>query len=298
MSHAATSTLDRAAAAGRAGGWVPMAGGSVLLGTLGMFVQEAGQDALTTAWCRCVFGALALTAWGAATGRLAELRLSPRDRAAALAAGVLMAANWVLFFAAIERSSIALATVVFHVQPLCLMAAGAWLGERVSRRQVGGAFVSLAGLALASGLVSGAAATAGAVAIGLCAAAAVSYTGVTLIAQRARGVTSYALAWWQCVVGVVVLGAWPIVHGLPAVGPAWAWLAGLGIVHTGLAYVLLYAGMARLSTVRVALLQFVYPATAVIVDAVVYGRILGGVQLAGVAVMGCGLALARNRNNH
>jgi drug/metabolite transporter (DMT)-like permease len=272
-----------------------MAAGGLLLGTLGVFVQEAGQHPLTTAWGRCVFGALALSAWGAAAGRLSELRLSRRDAAKALAAGVLMVANWVLFFAAIERSSIALATVVFHVQPLLVMAAGAaFFGERVSRRQAAGALLALAGLALASGLAGMATLRAATVvAIALCLGGSVSYAGVTLIAQRAGTVSSYALAWWQCAVGIVALGAWPLLHGLPPAGPAWAWLAGLGIVHTGLAYVLLYAGMARLASARVALLQFVYPATAVVVDAVVYGRTLSGMQLAGVLLMGGGLFFAR-----
>ena len=32
---------------------------------------------------------------------------------------------------------------------------------------------------------------------------------------------------------------------------------GLGVLHTGLAYVLMYAGMARLPTARIAVLQFV-----------------------------------------
>lgn len=87
--------------------------------------------------------------------------------------------------------------------------------------------------------------------------------------------------------GRVLLAWWP------PVGPAWAWLAGLGVVHTGLAYVLLYAGMARLPTGRIAVLQFVYPAAAVLIDWAVYGRALGPVQIAGVALMGLALSSLR-----
>ena len=60
------------------------------------------------------------------------------------------------------------------------------------------------------------------------------------------------------------LEPWPFLHGWPAPGPSWGWLAGLGAIHTGLAYVVLYAGMARLETSRIALLQFVYPAAAML----------------------------------
>ncbi|HSB98349.1 MAG TPA: EamA family transporter, partial [Burkholderiaceae bacterium] len=89
-----------------------MVAGGLLLGTLGVFVEEAGQHPLTTVWFRCVFGLLALLLWGALGGRLAELRLRGTALTAALGAGVLMVVNWALFFAAIQRTSIGVATVV------------------------------------------------------------------------------------------------------------------------------------------------------------------------------------------
>jgi len=92
--------------------------GGLLLGTLGVFVEEARQDPLTTVLFRCTFGACGLALYGAVSGRLRELYLGGRPLLTALAAGVLMAANWALFFGAIRQTSIAVATVVFHVQPL------------------------------------------------------------------------------------------------------------------------------------------------------------------------------------
>ena len=81
-----------------------MVAGGLLLGTIGVFVEKARQDPLTTVWFRCVFGALALLVWGLATGRGRELRLHGAGWAAAVATGVLMVSNWALFFAAIPRT--------------------------------------------------------------------------------------------------------------------------------------------------------------------------------------------------
>lgn len=81
--------------------------------------------------------------------------------------------------------------------------------------------------------------------------------------------------------------------GLARLGATWGWLAGLGVLHTGLAYVLLYGGMARLPAAQVALLQFVYPGAAVLVDWAVYGRALDALQLAGVLLMGLALLALR-----
>lgn len=275
-----------------------MLAGGLLLGTLGVFLEEAGQPPLTAVWFRCAFGALALLAWAARRGQLGVLRLAPRALAAAALAGVLMVLNWGLFFAAIERCSIGVATVVFHVQPLWVMGLAALLlGERVSRRQAGAALLALLGLGLASGLASGRG-LAGLdrgymLGLLLCLGGSLSYAGVTLIAQAVSGLNPLALAWWQCLVGVLLLAAWPLSQGWPAWGAAWGWLAGLGVLHTGLAYVLLYGGMARLPAAQVALLQFVYPGAAVLVDWAVYGRALDALQLAGVLLMGLALLALR-----
>jgi len=300
-----SSTAMRAAptASSTERGVLLMTAGGLLLGTLGVFVEEAGQHPLMAVCFRCAFGGLALLAWGAATGRLHELRLAPRALAAALACGVLMVSNWALFFAAIERTSIGVATVVFHVQPLWVMGFGAWwLHERIGARRWAAVALALLGLALASGLAGpdghrpGDAASARYLAgLAMCLGGSLSYAAVTLIAKLARGASSFALATWQCAVGVVLTAWWPLSQGWPAQPAAWGWLAGLGVIHTGLAYVLLYAGMARLPTGRIALLQFVYPFAAVGVDWLVYGRSLTAWQSVGMLLMGAALWGARRR---
>jgi len=274
-----------------------MVASGLLLGTVGIFVEEAAQEPATTVWFRCVFGLAALLAWGALTGRWRELtRLRGRGLAAVAGAGILMIASWGLFFAAIPLCSIAVSTVVFHLQPFWLLAMGAvLLRERVTRAQWAAAGVALVGLALASGLADHDAAwwagrSGYALGLALSFGGSVIYAGAGLIAKsEGERVGSFSLAAGQCAVGALALAPWPLAHGLPSWGAAWAWLAGIGVLHTGLAYVLVYAGMARLATGRIAVLQFVYPATAVIVDWAVYGRALSPLQVAGVVLIGSAL---------
>ena len=262
--------------------------GGLILGTIGIFVQQAAASPITTVLFRCFFGAVALLLWGGATGRLHELKLRGKELTAALLAGVLIVFNWTLFFAAIPKVSIAVATVLFHIQPFLVMGAGAWwLGERISKAQIAAAVVAFAGLVLATGLLEGGAGLTASYRTGvvLCLVGAVAYAGVTLVARRASTVSSFALSWWQCAVGVVLTAWWPLWHGWPPTTSMWLWLAGLGSIHTGLAYAILYAGMSHLRTSYIALLQFVYPLTAIVVDRVVYGHQLSLLQTAGVFLM-------------
>ncbi len=287
----------------RQGQWF-MVGGGLLLGTLGVFIEEAGQPALTAVWFRCFFGLLALTLWFAVSNRWAELRLSWRDATLANAGGLLMVLNWVLFFEAVPRISMSVATLVVHVQPFLIMVIGiVWLGERVTRRQWGAAGVALLGLALATGALDQALGSpkVGSIdlqGIALALGAALAYALAPLLLRRANGASSLVMAWWQCVAGTVALAWWPLTQGWPEAGPTWGWMVGMGAVHTGLAYVLLYAGVSRLPAGRMALLQFVYPASAIVFDTVVYDRTLSGVQLIGVALLVAGLLVTTREKAH
>ncbi|MES2945040.1 MAG: DMT family transporter [Pseudomonadota bacterium] len=277
-----------------------MIASGILFGTIGVFVEEAHQHPLVTVWFRCAFGALALLVWGLATGRLSQLRLKGLSWVVAGATGCLMLLNWGLFFAAIPRTSIAVATLVFHIQPVWVILFGAlFFREATSPGQWMATLLALFGLALTTGLID--VATLAASLSGsdyvsgllMCLGGSLSYAAVTILAKTEKTVSPYALALWQCVVGSVLLVWAPFVFGWPDQLAAWGWLAGLGVLHTGLAYAVLFAGMARLALGKIAVLQFVYPLTAVLVDWMVYGRTLGGVQLAGVALMGLALWLIR-----
>lgn len=280
------------------GQWLMIAGG-VLLGTVGIFVEEARQHPLVTVLFRCAFGALALLAWGLATGRMGELRVRGRSWPVVVATGVLMVLNWALFFAAIPLISIGVATIVFHIQPVWIMLFGTLvLREAVAPRQVVAMLAALLGLVLTTGLLGGDAAAWGPDYVSgllMCLAGSLCYAAVTILAKTEKVVTPFALAWWQCAVGTVLLLWVPLVHGWPQAPSSWAWLAGLGVLHTGLAYAILFAGMARLTLGRIAVLQYVYPLTAIVLDWAVYGRALGAVQLAGVGLMAGALLVVKAR---
>jgi drug/metabolite transporter (DMT)-like permease len=280
-------------------GLLQVAAAGVLIGTLGVCVREAGQNAWVTVWFRCVVGAVTISLLASQFGWTLTLPRNGRAWLATLACGLLMTLTWVLFFASLGHLSIAVATVVFQVQPLILMAWGVMvLYERVSLPQWAAAVVALVGIALVAlpplraTLPDRASAWTGVV---LCIGAAACFTGVTLIARRAT-VSPQCLAWSQCVIGAVCLSWAPVVHGLPPWGIAWAWLFDLGAIHTGLAYVLLYVGIRRINTVQVALLQFVSPIAAVLVDWWVYQRFLEAIQLVGLVLTIVALATAIRSN--
>lgn len=111
------------------------------------------------------------------------------------------------------------------------------------------------------------------------------YAFVPLLTKVLKSVTSFALPWWQCLVGTILTAWWPVLYGWPTQLDSVVWLIGLGTIHTGLAYALMFAGFSRLNTGRLAVLQFVYPMTAFVIDWQVYGHTLSIVQIVGLVLM-------------
>ncbi|RDU96106.1 DMT family transporter [Trinickia dinghuensis] len=262
---------------------------AVLMGTMGVFVEQAGLDPITTVFYRCVFGLATMAAYCAWKGYFRSQRFNRRLLGLALLSGVLMVSQWVFFFGALQRVGIAVATVVFHVQPFWVVL----LGALVFREQVGAARltwigIAFVGLALAAGIGRStlSADSAYLIGIGFTLIASVLYAGVTLIAKALGGLRPHLLTMIQCAVGVVSL-PWLVPTGaMTHVGlHQWGWLAGLGIIHTGLTYALIYGAVPKMPVSVIAVLQFIYPLTAVLVDWLVYGRALTPLQGLGVGLI-------------
>ena len=124
-----------------------------LLGTIGLCVLESGADPVSITFYRCAIGGLALVLYCLWRGDLARIRLvSGRTLGLALASGVLMAGNWVLFFEGIRRTGIAVATITFHVQPFLVVILGAIVfSERLRTVTLLWIGLALIGLALEIG---------------------------------------------------------------------------------------------------------------------------------------------------
>jgi drug/metabolite transporter (DMT)-like permease len=185
--------------------------GGLLLATLGVFLEQAGQHALTAVLFRCVFGAVALLVYASLSGRGTELKPTKRGLMMATATGALMTAMWASFFAAIQWTSIAVATVVFHVQPIWLVLAGVvLLGERFSALRACAVVLALMGLCLATGLWQSGLPPGKpmfAWGLGMAVLGSVCYAAVSLMAKQQRVLTSLGLTFWQCVSGALLL-AW------------------------------------------------------------------------------------------
>ena len=111
--------------------------------------------------------------------------------------------------------------------------------------------------------------------------AAVLYAVAAVAAKKLKGTPPHLIALVQVTIGIAMLA--PMANlSIPPSG-AWQWslVAIVGIVHTGLMYVLLYGAIQKLPTSLTASLSYIYPIAAVAVDFFAFGHRLQAVQVLG-----------------
>jgi len=273
--------------------------GAALWGTTGTVHTLApdGASALSVSLLRLGIGAAGLLAFAAATGRLRSPAALPRT--ALLVAVVAMAASQPLWFAAVDRTGVAIAAVVsIGVAPVLTGGLGlALLGERVGRRWLVATTLAVAGATL---LVTGGESV------------GVDPRGVVLAFLAGSAYAVYAVAAKYllvaaepvAVMAIVFTGAAVLLLPLPAV-TSFTWVASpdglaaalwLGLVTTSLAYVLFARGLRHTPVAAAVTLSLMEPLTATVAGFVVLDQHLGARALIGSAVLLAGiLVLARPR---
>ncbi|WP_322010491.1 DMT family transporter [Paraburkholderia sp. J12] len=269
-------------------GAVEMIVAMLMSGTIGWLVVASRQPTINVVFLRCVLGGATLALICTALGLLRRAYFTPRMVLLAMLGGAAIVANWVLLFAAYSRASISMATAVYNTQPFMLVGLGALLlRERVSASTLAWLAVAFVGLVCVVEVQPAVLAVPGEYLQGVaCAAgAAFLYAVSSIITRHLKGTPPHLIALVQVVFGALALA--PFIHydTLPATPLHWAQIATLGVVHTGIMYVLLYGAIQKLPTAMTGALSFIYPVVAILVDWLAFGQRLSWIQIAGAVLI-------------
>ncbi len=207
------------------------------------------------------------------------------------------AAPFVLFAWSAQHLPASYLVVVNATAPLFgAIVAAAWFGERITARKALGLVAGLAGVATLVGLgpVAATPTTVAAALAGL--AAALSYALASgYVNRRSYAVDSTALAGGSNIAAAAVLLPFAIAAppaGLPTADAAWA-AAVLGVVCTGVAYLLYFRLIGDVGPARALTVTFLIPVFGMLWGALFLGEAITATMLAGGALVlvGTGLIL-------
>jgi len=275
-----------------------------LWGTLGYFgrrLYPLGITPLELASVRASIGVLGLALWAARAP--AFLRVRPRDLPFFALYGAIAVAlfQW-LYFATIERTTLANAAALLYTAPaFVVLLARAAGDEGITRPQLGALAMVLAGVFLVTGAAAslvggGGRISAAALALGL--ASGLTYGLYTVFGKRALArYDAVQTVFWAFAFGALALSLaappWRPFIARPAAAPL---LVALGLLPTLAAYLLYIGGLSRLPAANAAMLATIEPVIATLIGVTLLGEAMSAGQAAGVAlIVAAALVLARAR---
>ncbi len=174
-------------------------------------------------------------------------------------------------------------------------------GEKLTAGRAAGVALGVLGVAIISGpeALAGLGA-ANILAQGACLLASLSYALAGIYARRFRGLPSLQVATGQVTGAALVMLPIAALHDhawtLKLPGPdVWAALAGLVVLCTVLAYILYFRMLATAGATNALLVTFLLPASALLLGWLVLAEPIRPAALAGMAVIGAGLAAIDGR---
>ena len=234
-----------------------------------------------------LFWVLVFAGGEAATGLR---QLSRRDLLIALGLGAFgYAAQAGCFFAALDRIDASLLSLMLYTYPSMVAVAAILLRrERANARRFTALALASGGLVLV--LANARAGTLDPVGAALALAAAMVYTTYILTSQGIAGrISPTVLSALVCTGATVTLTA-----GTAAIGDlepgavtatGWGWLLSLAVVSTVVAVSLFFAGLKRVGPTSAAILSTAEPVVTVVLAFLVFGELLGPLQLLGGALV-------------
>lgn len=266
-------------------GSLEMIAAMMISGTIGWFVLMSGQPVIDVVFWRCAIGEATLAIICARLGQFRKGVLTGRAMMIATGGGVAIVLNWLLLFSSYSHTSIAISTMVYNTQPFMLLGLGAlFLGERLTGEKLFWLGLSFLGmLAIVEGKSGGGETYLFGILLAL--GAAFFYALAALAAKKLKGTPPHLIALIQVVTGAVMLAPLADFSNLPTSVAVWANLLVVGVLHTGVMYVLLYGAIQKLPTHLAGALSFLYPVVAILVDHFALGHVLQPMQLAGSAVI-------------
>ena len=264
----------------------------LIFGTNGYLVAHLSLQGSQIVLVRTLVGGLLLTAIVLLRGGFDReaVRAEWRDL---LFGGVALGLNWVALFTAYRLLNVSLATLIYYAGPmLVLLFSPLLFRESLTPQKIAAVAIVAAGLFCITGSIT----SAGMSLTGLLAAvlSALFYASLIIFNKRivkTGGMQTAALELDVAfvVVLIYVLLTAGIPHPLKADIP---YLLVLGLVNTGIAYMLYFTGLQKLPGQSVALISYVDPVSALVFSALLLHetmtplQVLGAVLIIGGALLG------------
>ena len=271
-------------------------GSMLIFGTIGIFRRYIPLPSGMLAFTRGLLGALFLYSYIKLKGIKFEHNIGFRNLLFFALAGAIMGINWILLFEAYNYTSVSTATLSYYMQPTIVIILSPFVfKEKLTVKKIACAVMAVAGMVFVSGITEGVSLRTSdirGILFGL--GAAVFYASVVILNKKIRVEDAYVKTIIQMLSAAIVLIPYLLMaesfQEVKLTSYSVLMIFVVGIVHTGVAYVLYFGSIGGLKAQSVAILSYIDPVSALILSAIIlhehitiYG-IIGAILIIGSAI--------------
>lgn len=250
-----------------------------IFGTIGIFVEFIPLPSGAIAFVRGVVGALCLLIFALLTKTEISFKNIKANLPLLLLSGGAIGFNWILLFEAYRHTTVATATICYYMAPVFVILASPYvLKEKLTFKNIVCIGVALLGMVFVSGAfkdTSGSGDDIIGILFGL--AAAVLYASVILLNKKTGEISAHNKTTMQLAVAAIVVLPYVIfaeevtIQSHTTVGIIL--LLCVGVIHTGIAYLLYFGAVKELPAQTVAIFGYIDPVVAIILSVLILRQI-------------------------
>lgn len=208
--------------------------------------------------------------------------------------GMLMGLNWILLFEAFNYTSVATATLCYYMEPTIVMLLAPLLfKEKLTGKKMICAIISVIGMVFVSGIVeAGIPQLSEMKGILLGLSAACLYSAVVILNKKLPGIDTYQKTIIELLSAAIVLVPYLIAAGSASflasdtsIAVVILLVLVVGLIHTGIAYVLYFGSMDGLKTQTIAIFSYLDPITALVLSMFLLGEQMSVLGLVGAVMI-------------
>ena len=260
----------------------------LIFGTIGLFRRAIPYPSSVVALGRSVIGLVFLLLLRAVRREGIDRAAVRRNLPKLLLLGAMLGTNWIFLFEAYNYTSVAAATMCYYMAPVfIILLAVPVFGEKITRRKGICALVAVFGMVLVSDVFTSGLHGAKGLAFGLI--AAMLYALIVTINRTLRDISAEDRTILQFAASSLVMLPYVLLtENVTALDPSPRVLLLLlivGVVHTGIAYVLYFGSIAEVPAQSAAILSYIDPIVAVLLSLTVLREPMSPAALFGAALV-------------
>lgn len=257
----------------------------LIFGTNGLYVSRISLSASQIVLMRTLIGAFLLTVLVLLRGGFNKKHIN-EEKMPLLVGGAALGLNWIMLFEAYKMLNISLATLIYYMGPiLVLLVSPVVFREKLTGKKIMSILIVIIGMISISGSIVFA--KMNPMGLGFAIASAILYAVLIIFNKKIIHTSGLQTAAIELnvafVVGLIYVQS---SIGMPNITERdLPFIAIIGFVNTGLAYLLYFSGLQNLTGQSVALISYLDPVFALLFSAIFLHEVMTPIQLIGAVLI-------------